>query len=65
MYMLCAKYGFAQSMDCAAQSSDRYFAQQSMDLLRIPWIVRSVYTLRKVWIQQMGFCFILKSRLKL
>ena len=28
-----------QSMDCPAQSSDQYFAQQSMDLLRIPWIV--------------------------
>ena len=41
-YMLCAKYGYAQSMDCPAQSSDRYFAQQSMDLLRIPWIVHSV-----------------------
>ena len=38
-YMLCAKYGFAQSMDCPAQSSDLYFAQQSTDLLRIPWIV--------------------------
>ena len=36
--MLCAKYGFAQSMECPAQSSDQYFAQQSMDLLRIPWI---------------------------
>ena len=42
VYMLCAKYGFAQSMDCPVQSSDRYFAQQSMDLLHIPWIVRSV-----------------------
>ena len=51
--------------DCSAHSSDPYFAQQSMDLLRIPWIVRSVATLRKVWIKQMGFCFILKSRLKL
>ena len=38
--MLCAKYGFAQSMDCPAQSSDLYFAQQSTDLLRIPWILQ-------------------------
>ena len=41
--MLCAKYGFAQSMDCPAQSINRYFAQQSMDLLCTPWIVRSVH----------------------
>ena len=25
--MLCAKHGFAQSMDCAAQSMDPHFAQ--------------------------------------
>ena len=41
--MLCTKYGFAQTMDCPAQSINRYFAQQSMDLLRIPWIVRLVH----------------------
>ena len=29
--MLCAKLGFAQSMDCPAQSHDTYFAQKSMD----------------------------------
>ena len=27
MYMLGAKYGFAQSMDCAAQTMDPYFAR--------------------------------------
>ena len=36
--MVCAKYGFTQSMDCPAQSSysDQYFAQPSMDFVRIP-----------------------------
>ena len=29
--MLCANQEFAQSMDCPAQSNDRYFAQQTMD----------------------------------
>ena len=38
VHMLCAKYGFKQSRDCPAKSSDRYFAKQSIDLLRIPWI---------------------------
>ena len=43
IYMLCANYEFAQSMDCPAQSNDRYFfVQQTMDYLRIPWIA---YTL--------------------
>ena len=41
-YVICAKYGFAQPVDCPAQSSDRYFVKQSMDLLRTPWIVPSV-----------------------
>ena len=27
IYMLVAKYGFAQSMDCAAQTMDPYFAR--------------------------------------
>ena len=50
MYVMREVYGFSQSMDCPAQSIDRYFAQQSMDLLRIrdPWIVRSVATLPMV-----------------
>ena len=39
--MLCAKLEFAQSMDCPVQSHDTYFAQQTMDYLRIPWIVYS------------------------
>lgn len=38
----------AQSIDCPALSSDRYFAQQNMDLLHNPWIVYSACTLRKV-----------------
>ena len=29
--MLGAKYGFAQSMDCAVQTMDPYVARQSMD----------------------------------
>ena len=33
--MLCAKYGFAQSMDCPAQSSNRYFAQQSTSVFLV------------------------------
>ena len=38
--------GFVKSIDCPAQSINRYFAQQtSMDLLPNPWIVRSVATL--------------------
>ena len=42
--MYCAKYGFVQSMGCPTQSSDRYFAQQTMDFLPNcnPWIVHSV-----------------------
>ena len=39
--MLCANYEFVQSMDYPAQSNDRYFVQQTMDYLRIPWIVYS------------------------
>ena len=31
VYMLGAKYGLAQSMYCAAQTMDPYFARQSMD----------------------------------
>ena len=35
--------GFVKSIDCPAQSINRYFAQQtSMDLLPNPWIVCSV-----------------------
>ena len=39
--MLCTKYGFAQSIGCPMQSSDQYFAQQTMDSLPNynPWIV--------------------------
>ena len=33
IYMLGAKYGFAQSTDYAAQTMDPYFAGQSMDFL--------------------------------
>ena len=40
VYMLGAKHGFAQSMDCAAQTMDPYFARQSMDCARNPWIAR-------------------------
>ena len=32
-------FGFAQSMDCPALSSDGYLAGESMDLLRISYIV--------------------------
>ena len=39
VYMLCAKYGFVQSTDCAAQTMDPYFARQSMDYARNPWII--------------------------
>ena len=39
-YMLGAKYGFAQSMDCAVQTMDPYLARQSMDFVRNPWIAR-------------------------
>ena len=31
VYMLDTKYGFAYSVDCAAQTMDPYFAGQSMD----------------------------------
>ena len=41
--MLGAKYGFAQSMDCTAQTMDPYFARQSMDCTCIPWIARAKY----------------------
>ena len=42
-------FGFAQSMDCPAHSSDGYLAGESMDLLRISYIVDcSLDTLRKV-----------------
>ena len=34
--MLGAKYGLAQSMDCAAQTMDPYFALQS-------WIARAIH----------------------
>ena len=42
--MLCAKYGFVQSMGCPTQRSDRYFAHQTIDLLPNynPWIVHLV-----------------------
>ena len=57
-----------QSMDLHAQSmhglsfanSDRYFAQQSIDLLPNPWIVHALGTLRKLWIKQTRFCFVLR-----
>ena len=38
--MLGAKYGFAQSTDCAAQTMDPYFMRQSLDYARNPWIAR-------------------------
>ena len=39
LYMLGAKYGFAQSTDCTAQTMGPYFARESMDFVRNPWIV--------------------------
>ena len=42
--MLGAKYGLAQSMDCAAQTMDPYFARQFIDCARNPWIC-------KLWIR--------------
>ena len=47
--MLCAKYGFAQSMDCPTQSVDQYFVLQSMDLLCIPWIVHLVHCAKYIY----------------
>ena len=41
--MLGAKYGFAQSVDCTAQTMDPYFARQSMDFVRNPWIARAIH----------------------
>ena len=38
--MLGAKYGFTQSTDCAVQTMDPYFARQSMNFVRNPWIAR-------------------------
>ena len=38
LYMLGAKHGFGQSMDCATQTTDSYFARQSMDCTRNPRI---------------------------
>ena len=38
VYMLGAKYGLTQPMDWAAQTMDPYFARQSMDFVRNPWI---------------------------
>ena len=46
--MLCAKHGFAQFMDCAAQSMDPRFVRQSMDCLLNPWIAQCER--RKAWI---------------
>ena len=40
VYMLVAKYGFAQSTDYAAQTMDPYFVRQSMGFVRNPWIAR-------------------------
>ena len=39
MYMLCAKYGSGQSVDCLVQYMDPQFAQYSVDCARNPWIV--------------------------
>ena len=54
MYMLCAKHGFAQSMDCAVQSMDPCFVQRSMNCLLNPWIAqyekRKNSDLHKTWI---------------
>ena len=53
MYVMRKVYGFSQSMDCPAQSINRYFAQQSMDLSR--FVAHSmdcpVGTLPTVWPQ--------------
>ena len=38
--MLGSKHGSGQSMDCAAQSMDPCFEQQSMDCLLNPWTAR-------------------------
>ena len=47
--MLCANYGSGQSMDCAAQSMDPCFAQQSMDCLLMQSMDRANEGL-EVWI---------------
>ena len=39
--LLCANHGSGQSMDCAAQSMDPCFAQQSMDCPLNPWIAQT------------------------
>ena len=41
--MLRVKYGLTQSMGCPVQSSDRYFAQQNINFVRISWIVHLVF----------------------
>ena len=40
IYMLGTTDGFAQSTDCAAQTMDPYFARQSINFVRNPWIAR-------------------------
>ena len=61
MYMLGAKYGFAQSMDCAAQTMDPYFMRQSMDFVRNPWIAR--IEVRQVQIRGQSMCIALRKQL--
>ena len=50
--MLCVKYGFAKSMNCAVQSSDRYFAQQSSYGFVVHSMDYPLGTLRKVLIKR-------------
>ena len=57
VYLLCAKYGFAQSKDCPAQSIDQYFVQQSMDFFAHSMDC-PVGTLCKVWISERNFVFL-------
>ena len=50
VYMLGAKHGFAQSVDCSARSVDPRFARRSMDC---PLNLRTVqFTVRKVQIYE-------------
>ena len=42
IYLLGAKYGFVQSTNCVAQTTDPYFARQSMDFVHNPWIVSHI-----------------------
>ena len=66
MYVF-AKYGFVQHMGCPMQSSDGYFAQQTMYLLSNynSWIVHSV-SYAKYGLSTSGFiCFEVTACLRL